>query len=244
MRDRGVIVAKDLTKVYRMGEVEVHALRGVSLQVNKGEFLAAMGPSGAGKSTFMNILGCLDRPTSGVYLLEGREVSRLNRDELAVIRNDKVGFVFQNFNLLPRVTALGNVELPLLYKGVPHRIRMNKAEEVLHSVGLKNRERYPPSRLSGGEQQRVAIARAIINNPSLILADEPTGNLDSKNAADIMNTFVELNKRGITIILVTHETDIAAYARRKIIFKDGLIVEDTATAHRKAMKGSSSSSRA
>ncbi len=241
MRDRGVIVAKDLTKVYRMGEVEVHALRGVSLQVNKGEFLAAMGPSGAGKSTFMNILGCLDRPTSGVYLLEGREVSRLNRDELAVIRNDKIGFVFQNFNLLPRVTALGNVELPLLYKGVPHRIRMNKAEEVLHSVGLKNRERYPPSRLSGGEQQRVAIARAIINNPSLILADEPTGNLDSKNAADIMNIFVELNKRGITIILVTHETDIAAYAHRKIIFKDGLIVEDTATAHRKAMKGSSSS---
>ncbi|MEE9515234.1 MAG: ABC transporter ATP-binding protein [Candidatus Brocadiales bacterium] len=241
MRDRGVIVAKDLTKVYRMGEVEVHALRGVSLQVNKGEFLAAMGPSGAGKSTFMNILGCLDRPTSGVYLLEGREVSRLNRDELAVIRNDKIGFVFQNFNLLPRVTALGNVELPLLYKGVPHRMRMNKAEEVLHSVGLKNRERYPPSRLSGGEQQRVAIARAIINNPSLILADEPTGNLDSKNAADIMNIFVELNKRGITIILVTHETDIAAYAHRKIIFKDGLIVEDTATAHRKAMKGSSSS---
>ncbi|MCB7128857.1 MAG: ABC transporter ATP-binding protein [Candidatus Brocadiales bacterium] len=237
-----MIVAKDLTKVYRMGEVEVHALRGVSLQINKGEFLAAMGPSGAGKSTFMNILGCLDNPTSGVYLLEGREVSRLNRDELAVIRNDKIGFVFQNFNLLPRVTALGNVELPLLYKGVPHRIRMNKAEEVLHSVGLKNRERYPPGKLSGGEQQRVAIARAIINNPSLILADEPTGNLDSKNAADIMNIFVELNKRGITIILVTHETDIAAYAHRKIIFKDGLIVEDTSTARRKATKSSSSSS--
>jgi putative ABC transport system ATP-binding protein len=228
VRGKDLIVLENVTKVYRMGEVETHALSNVSLRIASGESLAAMGPSGAGKSTFMNILGCLDRPTSGIYLLEGREVSRLSRDELADIRNNKIGFVFQNFNLLPRVTALGNVELPLLYKGVSHKIRKKRAEEVLSSVGLKGKELHTPGRLSGGEQQRVAIARAIINNPSLILADEPTGNLDSKSAAGIMGIFVELNKQGITVILVTHETDIAAYARRKIVFKDGRIVEDTA----------------
>ncbi|MFQ5863227.1 MAG: ABC transporter ATP-binding protein [Candidatus Brocadiales bacterium] len=220
-----------------MGEVEVHALRGVSLRVTQGEFLAAMGPSGAGKSTLLNILGCLDRPSRGVYLLEGQEVSRLHRDELADIRNSKIGFVFQTFNLLPRVTALGNVELPLLYKGVAHRIRRKRAEEVLLSVGLKGREHYTPSRLSGGEQQRVAIARAIINNPSIILADEPTGNLDSESAADIMDIFAKLNNQGITIILVTHETDISQYARRKILFKDGRIVEDTARTLPRVVKG-------
>jgi putative ABC transport system ATP-binding protein len=235
---RDLIVLKDVTKVYRMGEVEVAALRGVSLRIGRGEFLAAMGPSGAGKSTFMNILGCLDKPNSGVYLLEGREVSGLSRDELADIRNSTIGFVFQSFNLLPRVSSMGNVELPLLYKGVPHKVRMKRAREVLHSVGLKGWERSTPSRLSGGEQQRVAIARAIINNPALILADEPTGNLDSKTAAGVMNIFVELNKQGITIILVTHEKDIAAYAHRKIVFKDGRIVEDTAGGRRrpKALK--------
>ncbi len=236
MKAGDIIVLKDLTKVYHMGEVEVHALRGVSLRIGRGEFLAAMGPSGAGKSTFMNIVGCLDGPTSGVYLLEGREVSGLGRDELADIRNGKIGFVFQSFNLLPRVTALGNVELPLLYKGVSHRARIKKAEEVLHSVGLRGRERYTPNRLSGGEQQRVAIARAIINNPSIILADEPTGNLDSKTAADVMDIFAGLNKQGITIILVTHEMDIAAYAHRKILFKDGCVVEGTANARPRALK--------
>lgn len=237
MGDRDLIVLEDITKVYRMGEVEVHALRGVSLRVTQGEFLAAMGPSGAGKSTLLNILGCLDRPSRGVYLLEGQEVSRLHRDELADIRNSKIGFVFQTFNLLPRVTALGNVELPLLYKGVAHRIRRKRAEEVLLSVGLKGREHYTPSRLSGGEQQRVAIARAIINNPSIILADEPTGNLDSESAADIMDIFAKLNNQGITIILVTHETDISQYARRKILFKDGRIVEDTARTLPRVVKG-------
>lgn len=237
MPARDLIVLKDVTKVYRMGEVEVHALRGVSLRVARGEFLAAMGPSGAGKSTFLNILGCLDRPSHGVYLLEGHEVSRLRRDELANVRNSKIGFVFQSFNLLPRVTALGNVELPLLYKGVSHRVRRRRAEEMLHSVGLKGREHYTPGRLSGGEQQRVAIARAIINNPLLILADEPTGNLDSKSAADIMEIFVKLNEQGITIILVTHERDIAQYAHREIMFKDGRIVGDTASALPKVVKG-------
>ncbi len=239
MASSDLIVLKDVSKVYRMGEVGVTALRGVSIRIGRGEFLAAMGPSGAGKSTFMNILGCLDSPSSGVYVLAGREVSGLGRDELASIRNNTIGFVFQSFNLLPRVSALGNVELPLLYSGIPHKIRMTRAREVLLSVGLKGKERHTPSRLSGGEQQRVAIARAIINKPSLILADEPTGNLDSKTAADVMNIFVELNKRGITIILVTHEKDIAAYAHRKIMFKDGLIVEDTAGGRRrpKALKG-------
>ncbi|MHC4277043.1 MAG: ABC transporter ATP-binding protein [Planctomycetota bacterium] len=238
MADSDLIVLKDVSKVYRMGEVGVTALRGASIRIGGGEFLAAMGPSGAGKSTFMNILGCLDSPSSGVYVLGGREVSGLGRDELASIRNNTIGFVFQSFNLLPRVSALGNVELPLLYSGIPHKVRMTRAREVLLSVGLKGKERHTPSRLSGGEQQRVAIARAIINKPSLILADEPTGNLDSKTAADVMNIFVELNKRGITIILVTHEKDIAAYAHRKIMFKDGLIVEDTAGERRqpKALK--------
>ncbi len=237
MRETDLIVLKDVAKVYRMGEVEVHALRGVSLRVAKGEFLAAMGPSGAGKSTFMNILGCLDRPTRGMYMLEGREVSKLSPDELADIRNNKVGFVFQNFNLLPRVTALGNVELPLLYKGVSQKVRRKRAKEVLHSVGLSGREQYTPSRLSGGEQQRVAIARAIINNPLLILADEPTGNLDSKSAAGVMDILAKLNNQGITIILVTHESDIAQYAHRKILFRDGRIVEDTAQTLPRVIRG-------
>jgi putative ABC transport system ATP-binding protein len=227
MPKKELIVVKDISKVYRMGEVEVHALRGVSLKVAVGEFLAVMGPSGAGKSTFMNILGCLDGPTSGEYILDGQKVSSLNSNELAEIRNKKVGFVFQSFNLLPRSTALENVELPLLYSGVLYKTRKEKAMSVLWSMGLKGREYYTPSRLSGGEQQRVAIARAIINEPSLILADEPTGNLDSMNAAEVMKIFKELNKRGITIILITHESDIAQYARRRIVFRDGKVTEDT-----------------
>lgn len=226
MPKKELIVVKDVSKVYRMGEVEVHALRGVSLKVAAGEFLAVMGPSGAGKSTFMNILGCLDKPTSGKYILDGQEVSSLNSNELAEIRNKKLGFVFQNFNLLPRSTALENVELPLLYSGVSYKTRREKAMSVLRSMGLKGREYYNPSRLSGGEQQRVAIARAIINEPTLILADEPTGNLDSMNAAEVMKIFQELNKRGITIILITHESDIAQYAKRKIVFRDGKVTED------------------
>lgn len=227
MPEKRLIEVKNISKVYRMGEVEVHALQGVSLKVKAGEFLAIMGPSGAGKSTFMNIVGCLDRPTGGSYVLDGQEVSALNGNELAEIRNKKIGFVFQNFNLLPRNTAIENVELPLLYRGVPYKIRKQKAQTVLWSVGLRGREHYTPMRLSGGEQQRVAIARAIVNEPALILADEPTGNLDSKNATGIMRIFEELNRQGITIILITHEMDIAQYARRRIAFRDGQVVEDS-----------------
>ena len=222
-----LIGVENLVKVYSLGEVEVTALRGVSLLVNRGEFVAIMGASGSGKSTFMNILGFLDRPTSGQYLLEGINGENLSRDELAEIRNRKIGFVFQGFNLLSRTSALENVELPLVYAGTPTSKRKETAQEALAEVGLEGREHHHPSQLSGGEQQRVAIARALVNQPSIILADEPTGNLDSKTSEEIMGVFQRLNREiGITIIMITHEPDIAAFAKRNILFKDGRIVDD------------------
>ena len=218
----------DVHKTYRTGDVEVYAVRGVSLEIQSGEFVALMGASGSGKSTLMNILGCLDRPTSGRYLLDDADVSVLDRDQLADIRNHKLGFVFQSFNLLPRTSARENVELPLLY-GV-HRLTKaqlrEKADSVLASVGLAGREDHHPSQLSGGQQQRVAIARALVNDPEVVLADEPTGNLDSRTSVEIMGIFQQLNQRGITIIMVTHEQDIAAYARRNVVMRDGLILKD------------------
>ncbi len=226
MRDR-LIEVKDLIKIYMIGEIEVPALQGITLKINKGEFVAIMGASGSGKSTFMNIIGCLDRPTSGIYLLEGADIGNLERDERAQIRNKKIGFVFQVFNLIPRTSALENVELPMLYNGTPARERKEKALKALHAVGLTGREDHNPSQLSGGQQQRVAIARALVNEPAIILADEPTGNLDSKTSAEIMKIFEVLNReQGITILLVTHEADIAGYAERVIFFKDGKILKD------------------
>jgi putative ABC transport system ATP-binding protein len=220
------IIVKQLTKIYHMGQVEVHALRGVSLSIAAGEFVAIMGSSGSGKSTFMNILGCLDRPTSGQYFLDGVNISSLTSNERAEIRSAKLGFVFQSFNLLPRTSALENVELPLMYSALPIAEQKIRARAALKAVGLAGRERHLSNQLSGGQQQRVAIARALVNNPRVILADEPTGNLDSTTSAEIMEIFVTLNRQGITVILVTHETDISAYARRRIVFRDGLIVED------------------
>ena len=222
-----VIQVQDLTKVYLLGEVEVHALRGVSLKIQQSEFLAIMGPSGSGKSTFMNILGFLDQPSQGQYLLEGISGARLSRDELAEIRNRKIGFVFQGFNLLPRTSALENVELPMIYARTSRIQRKDRAQKALSEVGLAGREHHHPSQLSGGEQQRVAIARALVNQPSIILADEPTGNLDSKTSIEIMGIFQRLNRDlGITIIMITHEPDIALYAKRNIHFKDGVVVDD------------------
>jgi putative ABC transport system ATP-binding protein len=225
-----IIEAQEITKVYSLGDIDVNALRGVSLTIEKGEFVAVMGPSGSGKSTFMNILGCLDKPTSGRYLLENIDIGNLNRDELAGIRNKKIGFVFQGFNLLPRTSAIENVELPMLYDGIPVKERREKALEALNNVGLEGRGDHHPNQLSGGQQQRVAIARALVNDAPLILADEPTGNLDTKTSAEIMEIFVKLNtKSNITIILVTHETDIAAYSRRIIKFLDGKVISDERT---------------
>jgi putative ABC transport system ATP-binding protein len=222
-----LIQVKDLMKTYSLGEVEVIALQGVSLLVNRGEFVAIMGASGSGKSTFMNILGFLDRPTSGQYLLEGINGENLSRDELAEIRNRKIGFVFQGFNLLSRTSALENIELPLIYGGASTLKRMELAKKALSTVGLDGRGHHHPSQLSGGEQQRVAIARALVNQPSILLADEPTGNLDSKTSEEIMGIFQRLNREmGITIIMITHEPDIASYAKRVILFKDGKIVDD------------------
>ena len=222
-----IIQVQDLTKVYRFGEVEVHALRGVSLSIQRGEFLAIMGPSGSGKSTFMNILGFLDQPTHGQYLLEGISGERLSRDELAEIRNRKIGFVFQGFNLLARTSALENVQLPMIYARTSTLKRKEMAIKALSEVGLAGREHHHPNQLSGGEQQRVAIARALVNQPSIILADEPTGNLDSKTSIEIMGIFQRLNRDlGITIIMITHEPDIALYAKRNIHFKDGVVVDD------------------
>src|SRR5512143_1027400 len=222
-----LIEAREISKIYSFGDIDLKALDNVSLAVDTGEFVAIMGQSGSGKSTFMNVLGCLDIPTSGHYLLEGIDVGELDRDELAGIRNQKIGFVFQGFNLLPRTSALENVELPMLYAGVASGQRKEKAMAALRTVGLEGREQHHPKQLSGGQQQRVAIARALVNQAPIILADEPTGNLDTKTSAEIMELFVKLNREShITIIVVTHEPDIAAYSKRIIKFLDGRIVSD------------------
>jgi putative ABC transport system ATP-binding protein len=221
-----VIAVRNLTKTYHLGQTKVRALRGVSLEIRRGEFVAIMGPSGSGKSTFMNLLGCLDQPTSGDYLLMGQLVSRMTPDQLADVRNWRVGFVFQGFNLLPRATALKNVALPLVYRGMPSEEQERRARRVLDVVGLRARANHKPAQLSGGQQQRVAIARALVTGPSLLLADEPTGNLDSTTSVEIMAILQALNERGLTIVLVTHEHDIAAYARRQILFRDGRVVHD------------------
>jgi putative ABC transport system ATP-binding protein len=222
-----LITLEHVHKIYQMGDVEIHALRGVSLHIDRGEFIAIMGASGSGKSTTMNILGCLDRPTKGRYVLDGKDVSKLSKDQLADIRNQKIGFVFQGFNLLSRTSALENVELPMLYLGLKASERLAGAKEALEIVGLADRMNNMPNQLSGGQQQRVAIARSLVNKPSIILADEPTGNLDSRTSVEVMDVFQRLNQeRGITIALVTHEPDIAQYARRIIVFKDGRIKND------------------
>jgi len=222
-----LIQVRDLWKIYRLGDVEVQALCGVSTDITSGEFVAVMGASGSGKSTFMNILGCLDRPTRGTYRLDGVDVSSLSADQRATIRNRQVGFVFQNFNLIPRTSAWENVELPLFYSDVPLHEQHRRAREALTAVGLTGRENHLPSQLSGGEQQRVAIARALVNRPSLLLADEPTGNLDTQTSIEILQIFQRLNReQGITIVLVTHEPDIATYPERVITFRDGQIISD------------------
>jgi putative ABC transport system ATP-binding protein len=231
-----VISVRNLVKTYQVGEHVVKALRGVNLEVQRGEFLAVTGPSGSGKSTFMHIIGCLDRPTSGQYLLDGQDVSRLSKDALAAIRNKKIGFVFQGFNLLSRTSALDNVELPLLYGGGGMKSveRRKRAMEVLTAVGLGDRADHHPNQLSGGQQQRVAIARALINNPSILLADEPTGNLDTRTSIEVMGIFQRLNQdRGITVVLITHESDIAEYGTRTVMFRDGQVVADRAVARQR-----------
>jgi len=221
-----LIEARDLTKVYEMGDQTVRALRGVSVDIAEGEFVAIMGASGSGKSTLMNILGCLDRPTSGTYHLAGEAVEGMGANQLASIRNRRIGFVFQQFNLLPRTSAVENVELPMVYSGVKAAVRRERAMAALHKVGLGERCSHTPAELSGGQQQRVAIARALVNEPQLILADEPTGALDSQTSEDIMRLLADLNAQGMTVVIVTHESDIAAWARRKIVFRDGHILED------------------
>jgi len=230
-----VISVSNLVKTYVVGEVEVRALRGVNLEVQTGEFLAITGPSGSGKSTFMHIIGCLDRPTSGQYFLDGKDVSRMSKDALADVRNTKIGFVFQGFNLLSRTTALDNVELPLLYRGgLKTAERHRRALRALEAVGLKDRADHHPNQLSGGQQQRVAIARALINEPSILLADEPTGNLDTKTSIEVMGIFQQLNReRNITVVLITHEHDIAEYGTRTASFRDGVVVKDHPVARRR-----------
>ena len=226
---KAVISARDLTKVYHMGDVDVHALRGVTLEVQAGEFIAILGASGSGKSTLMHIIGCLDRPSSGEYVLNGEEVSSLSRSALAGVRNRFIGFVFQGFNLLARTSAVENVELPLIYSGLGTQERHRRAREALERVGLADRMDHYPSQLSGGQQQRVAIARSLVTKPALLLADEPTGNLDTKTSIEIMDLFHELNAEGMTIVLITHEADIGAHARRRITLRDGLIVSEEGT---------------
>jgi putative ABC transport system ATP-binding protein len=224
-----LIETRDLWKTYQMGDEQIHALRGVSLQIQRGEYVAIMGPSGSGKSTLMNLIGCLDTPSQGTYLLNGKEVSQMNDNELARIRNEEIGFVFQTFNLLPRATALHNVELPLVYAGVGKKDRLERAKTALDKVELTPRMHHRPNELSGGQRQRVAIARALVNNPSILLADEPTGNLDSKTGIEIMALFDRLHSAGNTIVLVTHEADVAAHAQRIIAIRDGAVERDVIT---------------
>ena len=221
-----LIETQDLWKTYTMGDEEIHALRGISLQIDKGEYVAIMGPSGSGKSTLMNLIGCLDTPSKGTYLLNGKEASTMNDNELARIRNEEIGFVFQTFNLLPRATALHNVELPLIYAGISSKARLERAKAALEQVELGPRMNHKPNELSGGQRQRVAIARALVNNPSILLADEPTGNLDSKTGVEIMALFARLHEAGNTIVLVTHEADVAAHANRQILIRDGQVEKD------------------
>ena len=221
-----LIETRDLWKTYVMGEEEIHALRGVSIQIERGEYVAIMGPSGSGKSTLMNLIGCLDTPSKGSYLLNGKQVSEMNDNELARIRNEEIGFVFQTFNLLPRASALQNVELPLVYAGIPAKDRIKLAKNAIDRVELTSRMTHKPNELSGGQRQRVAIARALVNSPSILLADEPTGNLDSKTGAEIMALFAKLHESGNTIVLVTHEADIAAFAHRTISVRDGQVEKD------------------
>ena len=221
-----LIETRDLWKTYQMGSEEIHALRGVSIEIEKGEYVAIMGPSGSGKSTLMNLIGCLDTPSKGSYLLNAKQVSEMNDDELARIRNEEIGFVFQTFNLLPRATALHNVELPLVYGGVSAKDRLERARQALEKVELIDRQSHRPNELSGGQRQRVAIARALVNDPSILLADEPTGNLDSKTGVEIMGVFARLHAAGNTVVLVTHEPDIAAYAHRQIHIRDGQVEKD------------------
>jgi putative ABC transport system ATP-binding protein len=225
-----LIETRDLWKTYVMGEEEIHALRGVSIAIERGEYVAIMGPSGSGKSTLMNLIGCLDTPSKGSYLLNDKEVAAMNDDELARIRNEEIGFVFQTFNLLPRATALHNVELPLVYAGITGKVRVERAKQALEKVELMSRAGHRPNELSGGQRQRVAIARALVNNPSILLADEPTGNLDSKTGTEIMGVFDRLHQSGNTIVLVTHEADIAAYAHRAIHIRDGQVEKDVSRA--------------
>ncbi|MDD2480951.1 MAG: ABC transporter ATP-binding protein [Lutispora sp.] len=227
-----IIQMENLNKTYDTGSIQVEALKSVKLNVNKNEYVAIMGASGSGKSTLMNIIGCLDRMTSGQYILDGEDVSTLNDTQLAEIRNKKIGFVFQSFNLLPRLTALGNVELPMIYAGIPGAKRLQKAKEALEKVGLGDRMHHKPNELSGGQKQRVAIARALVNNPAILLADEPTGNLDSKSSIEIMDIFGGLNKEGVTIVMVTHEAEIAAHTKRNVVFRDGEIISDNPVENR------------
>jgi putative ABC transport system ATP-binding protein len=232
-RAAAVVETRGIEKTYAMGDVKVHALRGVSLRIEPGEFVAVMGSSGSGKSTFMNLVGCLDKPTAGQYLLAGEDVSRLSRDQLAGARGRQIGFVFQGFNLLPRTSALENVELPMLYQGVSGKERAERAAQALARVGLGERLDHTPQQLSGGQQQRVAIARALVNRPTLLLADEPTGNLDSQTSEEVMRIFQELNEGGLTVLLVTHEHDIAEHGKRIVTFKDGLVLSDAKVARRR-----------
>ncbi len=231
-----LISTHNLIKIYQLGDFEIQALRGIDLSIDRGDFVAIMGPSGSGKSTLMHIIGCLDRPTKGSYLLEGKDISSLDRNSLAQIRNQKIGFVFQSFNLLHRTTALENVELPLLYNNSSSKVIAEKAKKALSLVGLEGRENSYPNQLSGGQQQRVAIARALINNPAIILADEPTGNLDTRTSIEVMEMFQSLNESGITVVLITHEKDIASYAKRNITFRDGKIVKDENVSNPKKAK--------